>query len=72
MPITVRISKPLNFAHFADHATDPKILRQITDEIMFELGQLGGQEYVHTYAKRKDAADALAAEQTPVMVAASV
>jgi 1-acyl-sn-glycerol-3-phosphate acyltransferase len=72
MPITVRISKPMDFARYADHATDPKILRQITDEIMFELGQLSGQEYVHTYAKRKDAADALAAEQTPVMEAAAV
>jgi 1-acyl-sn-glycerol-3-phosphate acyltransferase len=70
MPITIRFSKPMDFSRHVDHATDPKILRQITDEIMFELSQLSGQEYVHTYAKRKDAADALAAEASPVMAAA--
>jgi 1-acyl-sn-glycerol-3-phosphate acyltransferase len=69
MPITVKISKPMDFSRFADQATDPKILRQITDEIMFELSELAGQDYVHTYAKRKDAADALAAEPTRLMAA---
>jgi 1-acyl-sn-glycerol-3-phosphate acyltransferase len=71
-PIGVKFSKPMYFDKYADRADDPRVLRQITDEIMFELGQLSGQEYVHTYAKRKDAADALAAEQTPVMEAAAV
>ena len=46
------------------------MLRQITDEIMFELRELSGQEYVPTYAKRKDAADALAAEPLQVMAVA--
>src|SRR3954470_2667808 len=31
--IGVRVSKPMDFSRFADQATDPKILRQITDEI---------------------------------------
>jgi 1-acyl-sn-glycerol-3-phosphate acyltransferase len=53
MPITIRISKPLDFTRYADRPTDPLVLRQITDEIMFELKELGGQEYVNQYAKRK-------------------
>ncbi|HUP85238.1 MAG TPA: lysophospholipid acyltransferase family protein [Acidimicrobiales bacterium] len=53
MPITIRISKPLDFSRFHDRPSDPLVLRQITDEIMFELKELGGQEYVNQYAKRK-------------------
>src|SRR3954468_5838797 len=32
MPITIRISKPLVFHHYADRATEPLVLRQVTDE----------------------------------------
>jgi 1-acyl-sn-glycerol-3-phosphate acyltransferase len=58
MPITIRFSKPLRFDRYADRADDPLVLRQITDEIMFELRELSGQEYVNTYAKRKGHEDA--------------
>ena len=53
MPITVRVSRPLDFSRYADRSDDPTVLRQITDEIMFELRELSGQEYVNHYAKRK-------------------
>ena len=52
-----------------DRAKDPLILRQITDELMFELRELSGQEYVATYAKRKDAVEAVAAEPSHVVAA---
>jgi 1-acyl-sn-glycerol-3-phosphate acyltransferase len=52
MPITIRIGRPLDFTRYADHATDPLVLRQITDEVMFEIRALSGQEYVNAYAKR--------------------
>jgi 1-acyl-sn-glycerol-3-phosphate acyltransferase len=55
MPITVRIGKPMRFDRFADRSEDPKALRQITDEVMFELRALSGQDYVDRYAKRKAA-----------------
>ena len=58
MPITIKISKPLRFDRFAERKDDPLVLRQITDEVMFELRELSGQEYVNTYAKRKDHEDA--------------
>jgi 1-acyl-sn-glycerol-3-phosphate acyltransferase len=57
MPITIKFSKPLRFDRYADRRDDPLVLRQITDEIMFELRELSGQEYVNTYAKRKGGDD---------------
>ena len=66
-PITIRISAPMDFSRYYDDATNPKILRQITDEIMFELQSLSGQEYVHQYAKRKAADDVLEPELTPML-----
>jgi len=64
-PVTIRIGAPMDFARYYDRPTDPKVLRQITDEIMFELRELSGQEYAHEYAKRKLDDDALEPERTP-------
>ena len=55
MPITVRFSKPMTFERYHDRADDPRVLREITDTVMFELRALSGQEYVNTYAARKGA-----------------
>ena len=71
MPITIRISKPLDFSRYHDRADDPLVLRQITDEIMFELKELGGQEYVNQYAKRKGTETGTEAEPTKVATVAS-
>lgn len=59
-PITVRISPPIDIAHVKGAAVegDPTVLRRITDDIMFELAQMSGQEYVDRYAKRGEAVDA--------------
>ncbi len=56
-PIGIRFSKPMYFDKYNDRADDPRVLRQITDEIMFELRALSGQEYVDRYAKRGEAAE---------------
>jgi 1-acyl-sn-glycerol-3-phosphate acyltransferase len=66
-PITVRISPPMDFSKYYDRPTDPKVLREITDEIMFELRGLSGQEYVHTYAKRKSEDEVMQPETTPII-----
>ena len=66
-PITVRIGAPMSFEKYYDRPSDPKVLRQITDEIMFELRALSGQEYVHTYAKRKAEDEPMQPETTPVL-----
>jgi 1-acyl-sn-glycerol-3-phosphate acyltransferase len=62
MPITVRFSKPMTFERYYDRAEDPRVLREITDQVMFELRELSGQEYVNQYAKRKAAEEAVSAE----------
>ena len=67
MPITVRISRPLTFDRYYDRPDDPLALRAITDEIMFELREQSGQEYVSTYAKRKAEAEAAAPEPVGVI-----
>jgi 1-acyl-sn-glycerol-3-phosphate acyltransferase len=58
MPVTIRISPPLPFERFHHRPSDPLLLRQMTDEIMWQLAELSGQEYVNRYASRKDAAEA--------------
>ncbi|HEX2039427.1 MAG TPA: lysophospholipid acyltransferase family protein [Acidimicrobiales bacterium] len=62
MPITVRFSKPMTFERYHDRADDPRVLREITDSIMFELRELSGQEYANQYAKRKDVSEAAGGE----------
>ncbi|MDQ3757507.1 MAG: 1-acyl-sn-glycerol-3-phosphate acyltransferase [Actinomycetota bacterium] len=71
MPITVRFSKPMTFERYYDRAEDPRVLREITDSIMFELRELSGQEYVGQYAKRKDVSEAAGAEQAVVVPVSS-
>ena len=67
MPVTVRFSKPLDFSRFYDRADDPVALRQVTDEIMFELQDLSGQEYVNAYAKKRQPDDLPAPDVTPIL-----
>ena len=66
MPITIKISKPMSFERFYDRADDPRVLREITDQIMFELRELSGQDYVNAYAKRKGADEAAGADQARI------
>jgi 1-acyl-sn-glycerol-3-phosphate acyltransferase len=44
------IGKPLDFSRYEGMATDRFVLRSITDELMYELMRLSGQEYVDLYA----------------------
>ena len=48
--IGVIIGEPLDFSRFEGLEGDRFILRSITDEIMYELQKLSGQEYVDVYA----------------------
>ncbi len=44
------VGEPLDFSRFHGMEGDRFILRSITDEIMYELNRLSGQEYVDVYA----------------------
>jgi 1-acyl-sn-glycerol-3-phosphate acyltransferase len=48
--IGIIIGKPLDFSRFAGLEGDRFILRAVTDEIMYELAGLSGQEYDDVYA----------------------
>jgi 1-acyl-sn-glycerol-3-phosphate acyltransferase len=48
----VRFGKPLDFERYDGLENDRYILRSITDEIMYEIMRLSGQEYVDLYATR--------------------
>ena len=48
--IGVIIGEPIDFSRFEGLESDRFILRSVTDEIMYELSKLSGQEYVDVYA----------------------
>jgi 1-acyl-sn-glycerol-3-phosphate acyltransferase len=48
----VRFGKPLDFSRYYGLAQDRIVLRAVTDEIMYALMKLSGQEYVDEYAQR--------------------
>ena len=48
--VGIRVGRPLDFSRYQGMEGDRFVLRSITDEIMYELMLLSGQEYVDTYA----------------------
>ena len=46
----IRIGKPLDFSRYQGMEGDRFILRSVTDEVMYEIMKLSGQEYVDIYA----------------------
>jgi 1-acyl-sn-glycerol-3-phosphate acyltransferase len=59
----VRFGEPLDFSRYEGLENDRYILRSITDEIMYEVMRLSGQEYVDLYASRAKALDKEAADK---------
>ncbi len=50
--IGIRIGTPLDFSRYEGMEDDRFVLRSVTDELMYELMELSGQEYVDVYASR--------------------
>lgn len=50
--VGIRIGAPLDFSRYEGLEDDRFVLRSVTDEIMYELMQLSGQEYVDMYATK--------------------
>lgn len=48
----VRFGKPLDFSRYYGMESDRYVLRAVTDEIMYALMQLSGQQYIDIYATR--------------------
>jgi len=50
--VVVRIGKPLDFSRYYGMAGDRFVERSMTDEVMYALMELSGQEYVDVYAAK--------------------
>jgi 1-acyl-sn-glycerol-3-phosphate acyltransferase len=50
--VRVVFGEPLTFEEYAGRSRDKVALRAVTDEIIYEIMQLSGQEYVDEYASR--------------------
>lgn len=65
----VRFGRPLDFSRYEGMADDRYVLRAVTDEIMYALMELSGQEYVDEYAaavkKRLERSDGSAGSEGP-------
>jgi 1-acyl-sn-glycerol-3-phosphate acyltransferase len=60
--VTIRFGEPIDPARYGPGEENHMALRELTDELMYEIGQLSGYEYVDTYATKK-------AEGIPVDIA---
>ncbi|MGH3437886.1 MAG: lysophospholipid acyltransferase family protein [Sciscionella sp.] len=68
--VGVRFGRPLDFSRYDGLSGDRFVERSITDEIMYELMELSGQEYVDVYAaKVKEDLDAAARVDAPAVSA---
>lgn len=66
--VGIRIGAPLDFSRYAGMEGDRFVLRSMTDEIMYELMMLSGQEYVDNYAAKAKAEQAAAGRAREVDV----
>ncbi|MEU9860253.1 lysophospholipid acyltransferase family protein [Streptomyces sp. NPDC047971] len=50
--VTIRFGEPLDFSRYAGLENEKAAVRAVTDEIMYEILALSGQEYVDDYAAK--------------------
>lgn len=60
--VTIRFGEPIDPERYGDNEQEHMVLRELTDEVMYEIGQLSGYEYMDTYATKK-------AEDIPIDIA---
>jgi 1-acyl-sn-glycerol-3-phosphate acyltransferase len=60
--VRIRFGEPIELGHYQGRHDDRLALRDVADEVMFEIQQLCGYEYVDTYATRR-------AEDVPAEIA---
>ncbi|MFG2325840.1 lysophospholipid acyltransferase family protein [Streptomyces sp. NPDC048568] len=62
-PVVIRFGEPLDFSRYAGMEGEKAVLRAATDEIMYAILSLSGQEYVDRYAADVKAEEAEKASQ---------
>jgi 1-acyl-sn-glycerol-3-phosphate acyltransferase len=65
-PCEIRIGRPIDPLLHGEGADDRLVLRQLTDELMYEIRELSGQEYVDEYATRKH--EAMPSQPTAIVL----
>ncbi len=64
----VRFGRPINVARYAQRTDDRLVLRQIIDEVMFEICGLTGQDYIDEYATKKSESFPSASPTTDISI----
>jgi 1-acyl-sn-glycerol-3-phosphate acyltransferase len=67
---TIRFGRPIRTDRQRDRKDQHYVLRQLTDEVMFEIRELTGQEYRNVYATKR--AEGLPSEKAKVVTAAEL
>ncbi|MGC5005828.1 MULTISPECIES: lysophospholipid acyltransferase family protein [unclassified Streptomyces] len=63
--VTIRFGEPMDFSRYAGMENQKAAIRAVTDEIMYAILGLSGQEYVDEYAVKVKAAQAEQAKKFP-------
>ncbi|MCX5414198.1 MULTISPECIES: lysophospholipid acyltransferase family protein [unclassified Streptomyces] len=63
--VTIRFGEPLDFSRYAGLEDQKAAIRAVTDEIMYAILGLSGQEYVDEYAVKAKAAQAEQSKKSP-------
>ncbi|MBZ6232265.1 lysophospholipid acyltransferase family protein [Streptomyces olivaceus] len=62
-PVVIRFGEPLDFSRYAGMEGEKAVLRAVTDEIVYAILSLSGQEYVDRYAADVKAEEAAKADR---------
>jgi 1-acyl-sn-glycerol-3-phosphate acyltransferase len=68
--VTIRFGEPIDTSRYAGRGDDRLALRELTDELMYEICQLCGYEYVDTYATKQP--ESLPSEESKIATLADV
>ncbi|EHN74305.1 lysophospholipid acyltransferase family protein [Streptomyces coelicoflavus] len=63
-PVVIRFGEPLDFSRYAGMEGEKAVLRAVTDEIVYAILSLSGQEYVDRYAADVKAEEARKAAES--------
>jgi len=69
MAAKIHFGRPIPVDRYAHRAGDRSVYRELIDEVMYEIRELSGQDYSHTYA---GSTDAPVAEPVPTAATAEV
>ncbi len=69
----VNIGRPIDVTRYGNRSDDRLVLRQLIDEVMYEIRKLSGQDYVDAYAnKRAEPESETPSEAPPIEIAVPV